>query len=363
MHALTRWDTGKETMSQPDVWAAWAPELDGVAAEIRGWIAERQPHEIWLSGAGTSSFIGMSLERRLSKLSARSVRAISSTDLVATPYEFFEPGLRPLVVSFGRSGNSSESVGVLDLLDNFCPEADRLNITCNGDSALANRTRTAPEKSRVIVLPETTHDAGFAMTASYSTMLYTALACLGPENRLGEMAEAAQDVLSRGLQTFNLQECPERIVFLGAGPLKAAARESSLKILELTKGRVATLWDSPLGFRHGPKSFVNERTKVVLFKSAHGLTRAYDDDLEAELRTQFGSKIVTSLGNTEAKADAVLPLSNDDTWNVPVCVIPAQIAGIVWADAMGINVDNPFMGDGNLTRVVSGVRLHTNKDW
>lgn len=363
MNALSKWATGKEILSQPDVWSAWAPELESIAQNIRAWVAERNPDEILLTGAGTSAFIGLSLEHMLSTLIKRRVRAVASTDLVAAPYHFLADGKRPLVVSFGRSGNSSESVGTMELLDRFCPKADRLNITCNKDSALANTEVPGPGETRVVVLPDSTHDTGFAMTSSYSTMLFTAMTCLGQQNRLHEMAEAGRVALSHGLETYGLQDCPERVVFLGAGPLVGAARESALKILELTKGEVPTLWDTPLGFRHGPKSFVTAKTKVVLFKSAHPITRCYDNDLEHELRAQFGKDSVVSIGGHPSDADVTLPLSAEDAWNAPIFVIPSQLAGVEWADAKGINVDNPFIDEANLTRVVSNVRLHTDRGW
>jgi tagatose-6-phosphate ketose/aldose isomerase len=36
----------------------------------------------------------------------------------------------------------------------------------------------------------------------------------------------------------------------------------------------------------------------------------------------------------------------------------AQLLAVTWSDALGLAVDDPFAGQGTLTRVVSGVRLH-----
>jgi tagatose-6-phosphate ketose/aldose isomerase len=66
--------------------------------------------------------------------------------------------------------------------------------------------------------------------------------------------------------------------------LQGAARESALKVLELTAGKLAAFYDSPTGFRHGPKSLVDSETLVVVFVSSHPYTRQYDLDLLAELR-------------------------------------------------------------------------------
>ena len=54
----------------------------------------------------------------------------------------------------------------------------------------------------------------------------------------------------------------ERIVYIGSGSLAGLTREAQLKILELTAGKVATIFDSSMGFRHGPKSFINENNNV-----------------------------------------------------------------------------------------------------
>jgi tagatose-6-phosphate ketose/aldose isomerase len=206
------------------------------------------------------------------------------------------------------------------------------------------------------------------MTASFSSMFYTALICLSDlpaaqiGARLAKASAAAETVLAAPLSDFGLQERPERIVFLGAGPLRAAARESALKVLELTAGRVPTLWDTPLGFRHGPKSFVTAGTRLVVLRSRHPITAAYDEDLVQELRAQFGAEAVTSLG-PDHPVYGSLPLFSEDAWNVPLLVLPAQVAGVDWAAGLGLDVDDPFKGRGTLTRVVSGVRLHTDLGW
>uniref|UniRef100_UPI0038F700BE SIS domain-containing protein n=1 Tax=Streptomyces scabiei TaxID=1930 RepID=UPI0038F700BE len=65
-----------------------------------------------------------------------------------------------------------------------------------------------------------------------------------------------------------LAELPmHRLVYLGAGSLKGYAQESALKLLELSAGQVMGYFESPLGFRHGPKSLVDDKTLIVLFGS------------------------------------------------------------------------------------------------
>ncbi|RYG93294.1 SIS domain-containing protein [Loktanella sp. IMCC34160] len=350
-HALSRWATWSETLSQPGIWRDWAKSCD--FAGHRDWVAAQGVDEVWFCGAGTSAFIGDIIVAGLEgQRGGPRLRSVPTTDLVARPQAYLRDR-RPLVVSFGRSGNSSESLGTLDALDALAPNAPRLNITCNGDSALARR---GGAETRVIILPEATHDSGFAMTSSFSTMLLTALAIFGDGAGAGGLTRAADrfDAILPAVQAA-VGPAPGRAVFLGTGPLAFAAREAALKVMELSAGGIPCLWDSILGFRHGPKSFVTDDTRLVAFIGADTPGAAYEADLVAELRAQFPRATVTTIG---PGGDIDLPMTDGPVWAAPLAVLFAQVAGVVWADAMGMNVDDPFAGQGTLTRVVSGVTLY-----
>ncbi len=346
--------TYKEIMQQPAIWRAWQVEFGPQLAGLQAWITSQNPDEIWLCGAGTSAYIG-DLIAAARPTDPRRIRAIATTDLVACPQNYFRKGLRPLVISFGRSGNSAESLGTLDLLDQFLPNAPRLNITCNAKSALATR----PAKhQKTITLPAATHDEGFAMTSSYSTMLLTALILLDamPAAHLISLAARAEVLLPSYFEAAQTMPRPTRAVFTGSGPLAMAAREAALKVMELAAGDIPAIWDSNLGFRHGPKSFVNADTKVFVFLSNHALTGQYDRDLAAEVRDQFGPQTVLSLGDN---GDIAIPRTGNDAADAVLYVLFAQALAVTWSDSLGLNIDDPFKGRGTLTRVVSGVTLHT----
>ncbi len=146
-------------------------------------------------------------------------------------------------------------------------------------------------------MPERTNDTGFAMTSSLTSMLLTCLltARARPTADDGEaLARAAEHVV--GLQPdirALAQTKKQRFVYLGSGPLEGLARESALKLLELTAGEVVTYFDSPLGFRHGPKSALDGDTLVVVYVSTDPYTRRYDLDIIAEIRAQLGEDAVT----------------------------------------------------------------------
>lgn len=361
---LDRWATTREIRRQPAIWRSFAPRLAGVAAEIKAWIAERRPDEVWFCGAGTSAFVGETLASYLNTAPGPvRFRAIPTTDLIAAPRNYLRPGVKLLVVSFGRSGNSSETIGTLDLLAAHAPEADRLHITCNANSALARTDNAGPGELRNIVLPPETDDSGFAMTSSYTTMLLTALACFDPTppapvaQLLARLADGAEQLLAGQLDRLIALPTPERAVFLGSGPLTGSSRESALKVLELAAGQIPTSWDSTLGFRHGPKAITNGNTRVFVLLSSDPHTRRYDTDLATEVAAQFGDHVVLRLGDPAAGADIPVPSVGNDAWSSVLYVMVAQLLSVIWSHKLGMTVDNPF-ASGNLTRVVAGVKLY-----
>lgn len=156
----------------------------------------------------------------------------------------------------------------------------------------------------------------------------------------------------------------KRIVYLGSGGLQGAARESALKVLELTAGKLAAFYDSPTGFRHGPKSLVDNETLVVVFVSSHPYTRQYDLDLLAELRRD----------NQALRVIAIAAESNDVITAGPHIILPpsrhfidveqafcflmyAQTFALMQSLHMGNTPDTPS-ASGTVNRVVQGVIIH-----
>ncbi len=341
--------TWREIHSQPDVWSAWGAVLD--VSGLRHWIDQQAFDEVWFCGAGSSAYIGDIIEAGLPY--HRKVRSIPSTDLVAHPQRYLG-AVKPLVVNFGRSGNSAESIGSLNALDALAPDAPRLNITCNEAGQLANRDSSGPQK--IVALPATSHDAGFAMTASFSTMLYTALALFDEPCNFQQRMNTLADQLRGLLPVFAvLGEKPERCVYVGAGALAFAARESALKVVELSAGKIPSLWDSTLGFRHGPKSFVTDNTAITVFLSPDTPANKYDADVVAELKQQFPNATLKTIG-PDGDIDIAMPYGA--AWAAPQCVVAAQLAAVIWAHDLGVNIDDPFVGLGTLSRVVADVTLY-----
>ena len=84
-------------------------------------------------------------------------------------------------------------------------------------------------------------------------------------------------------------------------PSKGVSQESALKMLELTAGKVATMYDSPLGFRHGPKSIIDDRTLTVVYLSDDEYRRKYEVDLIKEMSPQRKKNRIVAVMNTSCE--------------------------------------------------------------
>jgi tagatose-6-phosphate ketose/aldose isomerase len=159
----------------------------------------------------------------------------------------------------------------------------------------------------------------------------------------------------------------DRVVFVGSNELKGLALESALKMLELTDGRVVSIGESPLGFRHGPKTIVNGSTLVVAFLSNDPYTRQYDFDLLRELRGDAVAGRVVALtarpderdGSDSIALQAGAPAGGSLT-DLELClpyVAFAQTLALLRSISLGLSPDSPNAA-GTVNRVVQGVSIH-----
>jgi tagatose-6-phosphate ketose/aldose isomerase len=363
--------TAREIAQQPDLWreisTARVTSCQGDEAFLRR-LLDRAELRIVLTGAGSSAFTGQVLAPGLARSLHRRVDAVATTDIVSTPHEQLAEDVPTLLVSFARSGDSPESVAATELAEQQLSECWHLVVTCNADGQLA-REHASRSRSEVLLLPEAANDRGFAMTSSFTGMILAAMQSLGgaPDDQLVQrIAGAAEQLLvthASDVRALAERE-PNRIVYLGSGSFKGLAAESALKTLELTAGGVVALSDSALGFRHGPKSVLDERTLVLVYLSNDPYTRQYDLDILDELRRTVpaGSLVAISADGDEAA-------EREETWTLPglqdvpdttlalPAVICAQLIALALSLSRGCTPDNPFPS-GDVNRVVQGVQLH-----
>jgi tagatose-6-phosphate ketose/aldose isomerase len=226
--------TEQEILQQPTAWQQAGADLDRQRSTLRGFLGpvlESADLRIVLTGAGSSAFAGELLAPALTRRLRRRVDAVATTDLVSNPREAFAEPVPTLLVSFARSGNSPESLAATRLADQLGSTVRHLVLTCNPDGALA-REHDRQAESLVLLMPPITDDRGFAMTSSFTSMVLSAWWALTDDvdHRIAERLAAAADAVNARRDDLRALtgRCYRRVVYLGSGPLRAAARESAL---------------------------------------------------------------------------------------------------------------------------------------
>ena len=362
--------TAREIAQQPAVWLQIANLMERQADALRAFLdplLARRDLRIVLTGAGTSAFVGECLAPALKRRTGRRADAIATTDLVAAPEDWLEPDVPTLLVSFARSGNSPESVATLTLSEQLVADCHHLIITCNGAGELC-RQGPRQRNAHVLVLPEEINDRGFAMTSSFTGMMLAAALAfdLLPRDRPSALAGWAAHLLA-GLPIIEnlVQSGYERVVYLGGREFKGLAREAALKLLELSDGKIVALAETPLGFRHGPKTVVNGKTLVVMFLGNDPYARRYELDLLRELRADgVAARVVAlhagGLNDADANAAGITVPGAIGASDLALCfpfAMFAQTFAFLQSLALGLKPDTPN-ARGVVNRVVQGVSVY-----
>jgi tagatose-6-phosphate ketose/aldose isomerase len=261
---------------------------------------------------------------------------------------------------------------------------------------------SAYKKSFTILLPAA-NDQALAMTSSFTCMTLAGL-LVADITRIEANGAHVRQLIALGKNILKQHDIEldgvakldfNRIVFLGSGPLKGAARESHLKVTELTDGHVVCQYDSFLGFRHGPKAIIDESTLLIYLFSNDPYVCQYEADLVRSINQTDDFAYSIGIGqNAELHAELDLDLriypGNGDGYpgiqdgypgigdgyprirdgypgirdgGIPddffaICgVIPAQILGYYKSMALGLTPDSPSK-NGGIHRIVQGVNIY-----
>ena len=366
-----------EIYQQPATWEKTCRQIEEHKEEIQKFIDQVikcEDYDVILTGAGTSEFVGNALFPHLAGLLNHKAKSYGTTDIVATPEAYLSRTKPTLLISFGRSGNSPESVGAIDAAEAVCDNVYHLFVTCNKNGALSKRADTT-DNCYAINLTDETHDQSFAMTSSFSNMYLATYLCFHL-NELDEVLDKVRKIAAAGqnfldnkysiakniVDEYNF----ERIVYLGSNTLKGTSQESALKMLELTAGRVVTMYDTPMGFRHGPKSIVDDTTLTVVYLSDDPYTRQYELDLVKEMSGQRkANKIVAVMNRMDEEAaalvDYAVSFDLDGAYENVLLgldyILFAQTLAVLKSLSLSITPDNPCP-TGEVNRVVQGVTLY-----
>src|SRR6185295_19420602 len=235
--------------------AASQPMLQSVLGRVSG---NGSSGAVVLTGSGSSVYAGECLAPTLQATLRLPVSAVPAGELLTHPASSLPPRGPFLLVSLARSGNSPESCGVLDSVREGFPSSQHLVITCNRQGRLATSYAGDPRVS-TLVLSDPTCDRSLVMTSSFTNMVLAGL-LLGTSDDVSAYLHGCEaSALAGASLLLEHGEAVARLartdyssaVFLGSGSHQGAARESALKMLEMTSGRVKTLSETYLGLRHG----------------------------------------------------------------------------------------------------------------
>lgn len=374
--------TPREIWQQPDTWATTYKICADRKAEVNDVLrragigrGSTSSPTVYLVGAGTSDYTGRALAPLLRRRWGCDVWPIPSTTLLTEFEEFHRPGREYLWISFSRSGESPEGVALLERALGRYREIQHLVITCNQQGPMAQLCSRHGDRALAVVLDDAVNDRGLAMTSSFTNMVLAGQ-CIGQLDDVTEFGGVVAQLAESGRQLLPVAAeiaaeitslgCT-RACFVGSGALQAVANECSLKVVELSAGKVTTLAETPLGLRHGPMSSVDGQTVLVAFLSNEARRRAYELDLLREIdRKKLGRvRAVVTAGDgrdVSQLTDYCLPLAGPsdlpDQYRPVLDVMLGQLIGLFASMRCGLKPDQPSPS-GTITRVVQPIKLYS----
>jgi tagatose-6-phosphate ketose/aldose isomerase len=369
-------DTPAEIAQQPDSWLSTFDLFQSKRTQIveflslAGLDAPGSRPIVFLIGAGTSDYVGHSLTYLLRKRWHCEVLAVASTDLLTHMDDLIIPERRYLWIYFSRSGDTPEGVAVLEAARKN-PDIHHLVISCNANGQMI-RVADGPRMFG-ICLDEDVNDRGLAMTSSFSNMVIFGQCLAHAENLvpyeevLLQLVRAGKNFLPHAADCAAAlaKEAYTKACFVGSGPLRAVARESALKLLELTAGKTLTMSESVLGLRHGPVAALDQGTLFVCFLSGNRRTQQYERDLLEEIgkKRLVRSRIVVMGGEISGKDSFAEQYLTDsasaigDDYRPAVDVMFGQLLGLFFSLRWNLRPDHPSP-NGAISRVVQHVNIH-----
>lgn len=375
LNEIGGFNTTTEIKQQPELWLDTLNIYKENLEAIESFLAEARTMgegrlSVVFTGAGTSDYVGDTCApylRHAGDTKLYDFKPIATTDIVSAPRDFLNPDEPTVVVSFARSGNSPESLAAVQVAKTFVKNVKFINITCAPEGKLA--VESEGDADQLTLLIPRANDKGFAMTGSYScmTLLSTLIFDTASLEQKTAWVEAAaklgEDVVARESEIAEfLSGDFNRVTYLGSGSFVGLAQEAQLKILELAHGLVATSWDSCMGYRHGPKSFVDDKTIVFVYMNNDEYTRQYDLDILNEINgDQIAAKTIAIQQDGATKFDGTsFTLAGEalpEGYLALPFVMVAQVISLLNSVRVGNTPDTPSPS-GTVNRVVKGVTIH-----
>src|SRR5436190_2825300 len=225
--------TWREIQQQPALWPTTAERVQKGIERLQVQ-ARLEDARVVITGAGTSAYAAAGIAAGW----PRSV-AVPSTDLLLDTERYINEAT--VLLSVARSGESPESMAVVERVHRLRPDIWQLALTCNPQGGLA----TSPLVDSIVLDPRT-NDESLVMTSSFSNLLLAGL-CLAKGTRMEALIALAVAAVQAKFTSINERAkalagtTEDRILLLASPPLFAWAQEGALKVLEMTAGRVPVM--------------------------------------------------------------------------------------------------------------------------
>ncbi|AOG60319.1 tagatose-6-phosphate ketose/aldose isomerase [Spiroplasma helicoides] len=356
--------TEKEIYQQPEMWKQVFEMFESNKGEYQNLATKYKDYKIILTGAGTSQFVGDTIYNYFIE-KGLDIHSIATTSIVVNPLKYIKKDEKVLLVSYARSGNSPESVAAVELVNQVSKNAHHIVVTCNEQGELY-KLKDVLKNMDAILLPPETNDKGFAMTSSFSSMLLASSLLFSymvkddSFDKFNKFYELANNTLNKAEEFTNIIDLKniDRLVFLGDCEFYGLTKEARLKLLELTQGTYATFYDTFLGFRHGPKSILSDKTLIFFLMSSESRMRNFEQDLIEEIydENKVNNLFVLENSSNNKNFDRVqyINLENNELNNIYIAlhyIMFFQIFALRQSEKQGFTPDNPCP-TGEVNRVV-----------
>lgn len=293
-----------EIERQPLLWSELIQTVKSKQNEIETFFnqLDLKNTKIYLVGAGSSALAASIVENTLKKKLELDVETVYSTKLILQPEVYFNIDKPILMVSFGSSGSTPESVEAARLAQSMCKDLKQMFVLCVDTGILVKEYMTSD--TLFIPLPNNTKGKSFAATAEFTCLILQALAIFDIKNineyvQFCEYAQIeARDIFENKMDMIKEIAGLDTISMTSVGSLEYEhlAAESALKAVELTGGKFLSNFNSSIEYRHGPKLIMNSPVLCMHYLYPDFFISNYDIDMMNEVATDNLKGTVVGVG-------------------------------------------------------------------
>lgn len=365
---LKETNTYNEIKQQPEMWKRTYEIVQNKKSKFEKFIEQiinanpQKRLKVLFTGAGSSAYVGdvARIACNTQTLESFEFESVPTTHFVTNPEVYINDDTAYLIVSFARSGNSPETKATVDIVNQLTDSAYHLYITNNEEGFLG----ASAENEHVfkIVLPEETNDKSLAMTSSFSSMLFAVYILFD-----GKLNDSFFDIAGDYFdwvetQTDTVSELNfSKVFYVGTGLIGELTKEMSLKLNELTAGKIEIARETTLGFRHGPKAGLNDDSIFIMLHSNNKYIRQYEEDIVSEINQVKNKYYTLVIDSQKSSKEHTIVLPHAENLNdfelALLYLIFGQLLAAKKSVSLGLNPDNPSP-DGFINRVVKGVTIY-----